>query len=78
MEIDCKDYLCTKARICNAPTCLETADSGFAKRVLCTDLAVIPQHGEAIASELSSKVHDTQEMQVDECYGRERKYEESG
>ena len=39
---------------------------------------VILRHGEAISRELFAKVLDTREMQVDKCYVRAKRYEESG
>ena len=42
-----------------------------------TNFLVILQDGEAIASELGAKAQDTHEIQVDECYGRAKRYEKS-
>ena len=45
---------------------------------LYTDLVMILRQGEAIWSELRAKICDPRPMQVDECYRRARRYEESG
>ena len=42
------------------------------------DLVVTLQHDDAIASKQYEKVHNTHKMQVDEGYGRVRRYQERG